>query len=534
MSGINKTTQGTKKSSPKPSVLGPQTKGASIQKAKSVAPLKGTSALADGIIRDLTKKFQPKMTGQSVAGVGPSTTAKGTPSTTKGTPDFDMASSVEDNINYTVRHAQVFSDQTFDFRMSLMDTLMYLDPTKYTLTDGNNIMVQDMPLWGLVQGLNNLQHSHRGWLLASAIEYPTRHWLDFLPKEAAGKIYYPAPGEWEFHEMFHRSSGKTWVQTMNDALEGISPQGVPRAVQLFEGFLTHEYTCSTGIPGATGKPGIVRHVHLRLRGMLGLLGCTFAAADVERTLWMPEQRDSYSCGIITAYINQLLIERIADQYMPSGPQQYDDAALWRPGSERFNPREFQGHLTGLVAVELMRATGYRGRVTVALVNETTSRAVDRNDFAAQTVSSDPTKFTLTPSRSSLKPEKRPTQAQTDRVLVDLRERLANGLQVLKKEVPPAKKPISFTPRTSKPTPPAPTTTTNTTKPLPPAPKPLPPAPKPNRLTPPSDSTNKKRPADIEDDMMVIDSPVKRPKTTTDGDVVTETKRRKRVPRKAVE
>ncbi|KAK7946811.1 uncharacterized protein PG986_011132 [Apiospora aurea] len=470
MPGINKTTQGTKKFSPKPSVLGPQTKGASIQKAKSVAPLKGTSALADGIIRNPTKKVRPKKTGQFVAGVRPSTTAK-------GTPDFDMVSSVEDNINYTVRHAQVFSDQTFDFRMSLMDTLMCLDPTKYTLTDGNNIMVQDMPLWGLVQGLNNLQHSHRGWLLASAIEYPTRHWLDFLPKEAASKIYYPAPGEWEFHEMFHRSSGRTWVQTMNDALEGISPQGVSRAVELFEGFLTHEYTVfnwNTGghwgsslihmQRGADGrythvlhigvvdplqKPGIVRHVHLRLRGMLGLLGCTFAASDVERTLWVPEQRDSYSCGIITAYINQLLIERIADQYMPSGPQQYDDAALWRPGSERFNPREFQGHLTGLVAVELMRATGYRGRVTVALVNETTSRAVDRNDFAAQTVSSDPTKFTLTPSRSSLKPEKRPTQAQTDRGLVDLRERLAKGLQVLNKEVPPGAEVYFFYPQDAK-------------------------------------------------------------------------------------
>ncbi|KAK8024308.1 hypothetical protein PG993_012374 [Apiospora rasikravindrae] len=457
MSYLNRISEGTKKSSSKPSVLGPQTKGASIQKAKSTAHLKNAKERSASIV------------GAFAARVG----SRKRPVIAPGTPDFDVISSAEDWLPNPVRHARVLGDQTFDFRASLEKAQGYLDRTQFGFTEAGNIYIENLELVARVQGLNNLQHSQRGWLLASAIDFPTRHWLDFLPSEVAGRINYVPPGDYEFHEMFNSGNVKKWAQTMNDILNDTEkPQGgQTRAEHLFQGFLTREYTIfnwNTGghwgsslihmERGADGRythvahigfidpmqtPAIVRHVHLRLRGILGMLGCTFAARDVERTFWVPQQRDGYSCGIITAYINKLLIERIADLYMPSGPNRYDDATLWQPGSERFNPREFQGHLAGVLAVDLMRATGYRGRVTVALVDQTTSLAVDPNDFAAQEVSPDPTKFTLMPSRSALKPQKRPTQTQMDREVESLRKQVATGLRVLNKVVPPGAEAFFF-------------------------------------------------------------------------------------------
>ncbi|KAK8073579.1 hypothetical protein PG994_004478 [Apiospora phragmitis] len=100
----------------------------------------------------------------------------------EGTPDFDEISSREKMLPNSIRHARVFSDQTFDFRGSIIDTLTKLGPDtldsgepgpdKVGLSDGNNIAVVDLTLMGLIQGLNNLQHSHRGQLLASSHRGP--------------------------------------------------------------------------------------------------------------------------------------------------------------------------------------------------------------------------------------------------------------------------------------------------------------------------------------------------------------------------
>ncbi|KAK8073578.1 hypothetical protein PG994_004477 [Apiospora phragmitis] len=130
--------------------------------------------------------------------------------------------------------------------------------------------------------------------------------------------------------------------------------------KLFGGFLSHEYTVfnwntgghwgsslihmqrgendtynhvlHNGVLDPLHDPDTVRFVHQRMHGVLGALGVTFAPRP-ERTFWVPQQRDSYSCGLVSAYIKRLLIKRIADQYLPSGPQKYDNAAMWRPARE---------------------------------------------------------------------------------------------------------------------------------------------------------------------------------------------------------
>lgn len=301
------------------------------------------------------------------------------------------------------------------------------------------------------QALNNLQHSHKGQLLAASIAIPTKHWLDFLPCVADGKINYPPPNEWELFQLFDRSVGQAWRTTMNNIVADNNA-----ITRIFSDFFEREYTIFNWNTGAHWGSSLIHKrgaaadgcwsriaqiavmdplhdddtiefVHRRLRDVLGRLGCTFAQGNIERSLWFPRQRDSYSCGLYAANINRILIEHIVDLYLPSGPKQYTEAAMWQPAREYFDPFEFQGQPAGLVALTLMREIRYQGRICVSIVKEVTNIAVDEDDCEARTVGPDPTAFSLTKERRPL-PQKRQTPGEKESWLKGMRTKISRSLR----------------------------------------------------------------------------------------------------------
>lgn len=369
-----------------------------------------------------------------------------------GTPDFpaDEISKQDSFYPDCLRHARVLSDGTFDFRQSQIEAALTI-PGKFGLGDNGTISIMDPITVSYVQGFNNLQHSSRGQLLAASIATPTKHWLDFIPPVAEDKIDYLTPHETEFHQLFNRDGGAAWRNTMDNILADNNV-----ATRLFGNFFNREYSIfnwNTGghwgsclIHKQRGKDGrwsrvaqiavldplhddgIIQFVHTRLRCVLQLLGCTFARGNVERTFWFPRQRDSYSCGVYAANLNRILIERIADLYLPSGPQSYNDAALWRPAREYFDPRAFQGEMQGLVGLTLVRELEYKARLAIAMVQKTTNDAVDRDDHEALKVGPDPAEFSLTRGGKPL-PQMRQTPAQKDTFLKELAANISRTLRL---------------------------------------------------------------------------------------------------------
>ncbi|KAK7917311.1 hypothetical protein PG985_010919 [Apiospora marii] len=337
-----------------------------------------------------------------------------------GTPDFSANEISKQDFLFptSLRHARVFSDGTFDFRQSVFEAMKKLPAGQFGFTDNKNIAIVDPMLMSYVQGLNNLQHSSRGQLLAASIAIPTKHWLDFIPPSAEDKIDYLTPHELEFHQLFNRGSGAWWRNTMNNITADLSTM-----TRLFGSFFEREYSIfnwNTGghwgsslIHKQRGKDGrwnriahiavldplqsndTIQFVHARLRAVLRSIGCTIARGEIERTFWFPRQRDGYSCGVYAANLNRILIDRIADLYLPSGPNAYNDAALWQPAREYFDPRQFQGEMQGLVGLTLVRELEYKARLAVAIVDKTTNIAVDSDDYEALAVGPDPTEFSLT-------------------------------------------------------------------------------------------------------------------------------------------
>ncbi|KAK8068176.1 hypothetical protein PG996_007288 [Apiospora saccharicola] len=378
-----------------------------------------------------------------------------------GTPDFlpdflpDDISKFEPGLPYTLRHARVFSDNTFDSRQQAPETMSKLPTESLELSNGMNLTLAKAEFMRMIQALNNLQHSHQGQLLASSIDVPTRHWLDFIPPEAEGKINYPSPDQMELNDLFRRGDGTAWVTIMDNLLADRA-----EAQRVFGGFFEHEYTIfnwNTGYHWGTSlihmradnrgifnrvaqiavmdpmhDTGTASFVHARLRGVLERLGCSFIRnAKIERTFWLPRQQDGYSCGLVTAYTNRLLMERIANLYLPSGPKQYDEKAMWFPAREYFNPYEFQAELMGLVAVALMRETGYHGRITVAIIDAVTNYAVDADDILALEVGSDPTAFSLT-AAGKPRAQRQQTKSRTDEILKDLQNAIKRILRLEKR------------------------------------------------------------------------------------------------------
>ncbi|KAK6856681.1 hypothetical protein PG995_006868 [Apiospora arundinis] len=394
----NKGTLGVQKASSKFSVLGPRTQGASVQKAKSMAPRRDAKDREASIVTAFAA---------SVA---------------------DSVSSYEPGIQNPIRRARVFSDRTFDFSMSHLDIITKLGGI-VNLSENVHTFLEDLTAQGMIQGLNNLQHSSKGQLVSTAIETPTRHWLRFVPRTAEGKIYYASPGEYEFNQLFGWDIVEHWTVTMERILNDSDTLS-----RLFRGFFENEYTLfnwntgghwgtclihmetdadnrythvvQIGVMDSFQEDSTMVWVHQRMRAILEFLGCTFASGNIERTFWLPRQRDGYSCGLVTAYTNRLLIERISDFYLPSGPQEYDDESLWRPAREHFDPFQFQGELSGLCAVELMHHTGYNSRLAVAMVNRVTNTAVDPSDRLAMAVGEDPT--ALREGYRATKPQKCPS------------------------------------------------------------------------------------------------------------------------------
>ncbi|KAK8109785.1 hypothetical protein PG999_007922 [Apiospora kogelbergensis] len=405
----SKQASGAAKASSKFSVLGAQTQGACVRKTNTMASRRGGKDRGSSIVH-------------ARAAVA----------------DTSRSSSVEPDIQNPLRRARVFSDRTFEFSMQSNDVVSKLGQDMVGLTEKNNVYLHGVEAQGLLQALNNLQHSHTGFVVASAIEGPTRHWLHFVPPEAQGRIHYARPGEWSYFQLFQRGGNGQNSLPWRNALDNIIDDATSKA-SLFGGWLSHEYTifnwnigshwgsslihmqrdadgrythvAQIGVMDPMQSDSTVAFIRRRLRVILSRLGCSFATANVDRTFWFPRQQDGHSCGLIATYLNKLLIERIADLYLPSGPQQYDDTVLWQPAREYLSPRQIQGELAGLCALQLMKATGYNSRIAVALVGRVTNEAADPTDSLAQSVSSDPTQLSLYPTQAT-PAQRRPAPVQS--------------------------------------------------------------------------------------------------------------------------
>ncbi|KAI0839353.1 hypothetical protein F5Y06DRAFT_265209 [Hypoxylon sp. FL0890] len=113
-----------------------------------------------------------------------------------------------------------------------------------------------------------------------------------------------------------------------------------------------------------------RVVNRRVKGLMKKLKFTFGQ-NIERTVWVPWQKDGWSCGLRTYWAARRIIERILK--LEEEGLNYDEE-VWLPLSGWFNPDFVRWEMIGLNAYDCVKDLGYRARIAVELVNEVDSGA----------------------------------------------------------------------------------------------------------------------------------------------------------------
>ncbi|KAI0133923.1 hypothetical protein BJ170DRAFT_729209 [Xylariales sp. AK1849] len=266
---------------------------------------------------------------------------------------------------------------------------------------GAALDLDDVKVFNAIEALEDLQSTKTGWLSANAINIPTEYRISFLPKEAEGRINYMSSNHQYLSSLFLRDEskknegGKNKSRKHGSKWKGLldTITGKPElASEMFGSISAHEYTLWAVTVGNhfvtivlhMQEDGKENHdtvtqvavidpaqdskteefVRTRLKHIMKALAYNYDPSV--RRVWTPKQKDSWSCGLSTANVLKVMIQRISDQYL-SGGDGYSET-LWRPFRPYLNLDELRGELTGLAAEVLKRRTGYRSRTLVGMVN----------------------------------------------------------------------------------------------------------------------------------------------------------------------
>ncbi|KAI1372523.1 hypothetical protein F4677DRAFT_432502 [Hypoxylon crocopeplum] len=107
-----------------------------------------------------------------------------------------------------------------------------------------------------------------------------------------------------------------------------------------------------------------RLIENRLQTLFTTMGLTFAPHCV-RDIWVPWQKDSWSCGLRVFSIAKQFLDRIVNQAVQG--VEYDET-LWLPMNGWFNPDMVRWEMIGLNAYSAVQAMDYKARVAVELVH----------------------------------------------------------------------------------------------------------------------------------------------------------------------
>ncbi|KAI1100021.1 hypothetical protein F4804DRAFT_320095 [Jackrogersella minutella] len=240
--------------------------------------------------------------------------------------------------------------------------------------------------WPDIRGLNSLQYSREEWLNADAIERALKAYREGLPQEAQDIIHIV---DLSIEGMFHKSE---------NVFEDILRRPYRR---FFESFGRTEYTLwpinvdnnhwelaiiRKGRRAGNGKDSGFNRVlqvalvdswrdtsasqrkkmiERRMRRFFESRNFTFAS-NCQREMWVPWQRDDWSCGLRTYRTARQVMDRIVRTL--EDKVTYHER-LWAPVSGWFNPDYVRWEMIGLNAYEAVKSMDYNARFAIEIVRD---------------------------------------------------------------------------------------------------------------------------------------------------------------------
>ncbi|KAI1194630.1 hypothetical protein F5X97DRAFT_272518 [Nemania serpens] len=244
--------------------------------------------------------------------------------------------------------------------------------------------------WPDIRGLHSLNYKRDTWLTADAIEVSIKMYVSGLPHTIQNKIWVGTPGV--DPRIWHRGVGG------DNALEQALKTSARLAFKLLK---STEYSilpiCTEGNHwvlvvvhknqrpgGATGgdkewshvaqvavldpfrSAARTRMVHDRLRSWFEKAGRFTFAAEYQKNVWVPRQRDSTSCGPRAYWAAKQILDRLLVFYESHIE---DDARLWAALSGWFDEGFVRAEMMGRCAWAGVRAMDYRARISIECVNK---------------------------------------------------------------------------------------------------------------------------------------------------------------------
>ncbi|KAI1137672.1 hypothetical protein F5Y05DRAFT_387939 [Hypoxylon sp. FL0543] len=239
--------------------------------------------------------------------------------------------------------------------------------------------------FGAIRGLSSLLASREEWLTDDAITKALEPFLDSLPRALRNRI---SLGTSDITGLF---------EAANPIFESIirAPKGSNRYMRAFQQFKATEWTLWPINYGGNHWELVVIHkeqvngewshvlqlaiidawkndsdrrrrefVDTRVRRLLRHFDFTFAK-NFEREVWVPWQKDFWSCGLRTYWSARQIVERILK--LEEDGLNYDEE-VWSPLSGWFNPDFVRWEMIGLNAYHCVKDLDYRARIAVELVN----------------------------------------------------------------------------------------------------------------------------------------------------------------------
>lgn len=244
--------------------------------------------------------------------------------------------------------------------------------------------------WPDIRGLHSLNHMRDAWLVGDAIEVSIKMYVSGLPSALQDKIWVGIPGV----------DAQVWHMGAEgrDALLRAIKTPARRAFRMFK---MTEYSilpiCTNGNhwvlaivhknqrPAATGgenkewshvaqvavldpfrSSARTRMVQARLREWLEKAGKFTFAADYEKTVWIPLQKDHTSCGPRAYWASKQILDRLLvfhENHLDYEPR------LWAGLSGWFNEDFVRAEMMGRCAWAGVRAMDYKARIAIECVNE---------------------------------------------------------------------------------------------------------------------------------------------------------------------
>lgn len=222
-----------------------------------------------------------------------------------------------------------------------------------------------------------LQSSPTAWLDGTAIDVGAHFHLDWLPGVVDDEINYtdtwpaglwndqhhgvagfadfnrmkndiidPIVGDPDFVTRIRERQYTIWPTNVGNHWVVIIIRTAPKSVN--DEPTPHRRVSHIAVVDPARHEKTINLVHQRIR--LFLEHHLFTIDDNSRTsIWLPKQRDSWSCGVVAYNIAKVMIKRIKKTVLTSSPGFYSND-IWGPMSGDFQPSKVRLELVGLLAV----------------------------------------------------------------------------------------------------------------------------------------------------------------------------------------